>query len=76
MLQGEEKESSPHLEAVGAGAAVDSDKENLPPSVLKKVGALAHTSVFKRGNKMVTLEENPVLFRGMVFYLEIFQNGE
>ena len=51
----------------------DSEKENMPPPALKKN---VNASVFGRSLKTVTLEANPHLFNGMVFYLEIMQEGK
>jgi len=61
-------------ESLGSSILGDSDKENLPPPALKKPTEIMN--VFNRGKKTVSHQPNPDLFRGMVFYLEIFTEGE
>ena len=52
----------------------DSDKENVMPEPALKEPQKGK-SVFRR-IKSVSLEENPRLFEGLFFYLDIFTNGE
>lgn len=51
----------------------ESDKENMPPPALKS--QFTGKSFFS-ASRTVTVQANPDLLKGLIFYLEVFTNGE